>query len=411
MAKYHVNKETGRANICRAEKQCPLGADTPHFDNKQDAKAYVEKNEAQNNDTFTTVSKVNAKKITAKNRVGNDLKPKVSELRAQVKANAKDVVSERAKNNNIILENANPERAQKRLEEAVEFANERKNVHLMEKLSTAKVLPSGSFKLANGTRFNTDQMLDRRTAIKHVEAQRAELNNALTEFTRENKIPVGSKATAKTDDGTFSITVNDGGFDEESYNKLPENIRAQMMKLENDIDIDLIREKISPQKQAEMMTKTQVIDYIIGKPHNINQEAVKANTHFEGATNEEKMQDGANKVAALYSNAKDTFGKTQKQLNAESAIMTDAVKAAASQHSPNQNTFVPARSQSNGAIVTGRENISRKKAYEILTKEEIQSVTVVNQVPDKEKAKSILSPAEYDKIFNARRVSIRATEK
>lgn len=39
--KYHINQETGRPNICRAEKQeCPVGGS--HFDNKADAKAYAE---------------------------------------------------------------------------------------------------------------------------------------------------------------------------------------------------------------------------------------------------------------------------------------------------------------------------------------------------------------------------------
>ena len=45
--KYHVNPETGRANICRAEKQCPLkdvdGKPAEHFTDKAKAKAHGEK--------------------------------------------------------------------------------------------------------------------------------------------------------------------------------------------------------------------------------------------------------------------------------------------------------------------------------------------------------------------------------
>lgn len=56
--KYHVNKETGRANICRATKKgCPLGADTPHFDGKEEAKAYIEKEAQEKGEMFTKVSK------------------------------------------------------------------------------------------------------------------------------------------------------------------------------------------------------------------------------------------------------------------------------------------------------------------------------------------------------------------
>lgn len=56
--KYHVNKITGRTNTCRATKKgCPLGADTPHFESKAEAKAYIEKTEAEQNSAFATVSK------------------------------------------------------------------------------------------------------------------------------------------------------------------------------------------------------------------------------------------------------------------------------------------------------------------------------------------------------------------
>lgn len=56
--KYHVNKNTGRAGICRATmKGCPLGADTPHFNTKEEAKAHIEKTEANNNSQFSTMKK------------------------------------------------------------------------------------------------------------------------------------------------------------------------------------------------------------------------------------------------------------------------------------------------------------------------------------------------------------------
>lgn len=61
MAKYHISKETGRANICRADKRgCPLDADTPHFNSKEEAKAY-ESSASQEHDLFTSISKNNIK--------------------------------------------------------------------------------------------------------------------------------------------------------------------------------------------------------------------------------------------------------------------------------------------------------------------------------------------------------------
>ena len=43
MSKYHISPTTGRANICRATKRgCPLGADAPHFESKEAARAGYE---------------------------------------------------------------------------------------------------------------------------------------------------------------------------------------------------------------------------------------------------------------------------------------------------------------------------------------------------------------------------------
>lgn len=56
--RYHVNKKTGRAGICRATKKgCPLGDDTPHFNTKEEAKEHIEATEANNNDLFNKFSK------------------------------------------------------------------------------------------------------------------------------------------------------------------------------------------------------------------------------------------------------------------------------------------------------------------------------------------------------------------
>lgn len=68
---YHVNKQTGRAGICRATKKgCPLGNDTPHFNTKDDAKKYIEESEAaENKYIFTTMSKVRIKSDTSNNNL------------------------------------------------------------------------------------------------------------------------------------------------------------------------------------------------------------------------------------------------------------------------------------------------------------------------------------------------------
>lgn len=61
--RYHINPETGRANICRATvRACPVGGtdgkEAPHFDTKEEARTYYEQQqEAQRGGSLTTVSK------------------------------------------------------------------------------------------------------------------------------------------------------------------------------------------------------------------------------------------------------------------------------------------------------------------------------------------------------------------
>lgn len=51
MTKYHINTDTDRVNICRADKNnCPLGADAPHFESKDDAKKFMENTAKQSHD-------------------------------------------------------------------------------------------------------------------------------------------------------------------------------------------------------------------------------------------------------------------------------------------------------------------------------------------------------------------------
>lgn len=57
MAKYHVNSKTGKANICRATKKCPLGDDAVHFPTEQAAKDHIEATLKKASYGFSTVSK------------------------------------------------------------------------------------------------------------------------------------------------------------------------------------------------------------------------------------------------------------------------------------------------------------------------------------------------------------------
>lgn len=62
MPNYHINQKTGKANVCRAKDgNCPLkdadGNKVPHFDNKEQAQAFIEQNLAQEYGSTKTLEK------------------------------------------------------------------------------------------------------------------------------------------------------------------------------------------------------------------------------------------------------------------------------------------------------------------------------------------------------------------
>ena len=87
MVKYHINPETGRANICRAVNNCAFNKDgktMEHYDTKQEAQDAFEKQNSQNNihsvqkQTMTTSSD-NEKAVEFDQRV-KDLNQKITQL-------------------------------------------------------------------------------------------------------------------------------------------------------------------------------------------------------------------------------------------------------------------------------------------------------------------------------------------
>lgn len=421
---YHINSVTQRAVICRAQAgNCPLKTDDgepmPHFDNKASAKQWVERTEAKkaalNGDSFKGISKkpkVAVAKDVTEARVGQRMTPAVAKMREAIKQNTKNVVEARSENDAVALVGANPERAERRLKESIEFAKSRQNVHLMEKLSKSVVLPSGSFRRGDGSRFSTDTMLKNRQVMKNVDAEREKIQKALNSIVAEGGLEAGAKFTVKTEEGTFTATVTSNNFNEKEFTKLPEDVQRKMMRATETIDIDLARQHVRKEVLAGALSKTQVIDYVNGKDFN-DVPKIHAETNYEGVTPQEKMQRGVESLAGLYSDTRKAHSSSYKDLKAANAEMNDSIKKVSNEYygETGKNTFIPARSQFNGAIVTGRENISRKKLAEKMSDEEISAISKVTLTPDRAKAEKILPKEKFDKIFNNPGVTLRATEK
>lgn len=87
MVNYHISPKTGRSNICRAQDgACPLkssdGEKLPHFANKLDAKAHIEKTAREGNELLTSVSKPARKVPSYESWIGKQRKLDVDAFQA-----------------------------------------------------------------------------------------------------------------------------------------------------------------------------------------------------------------------------------------------------------------------------------------------------------------------------------------
>lgn len=80
MIKYHISPDTQRPNICKANKQgCKFGDNIPHFDNKQEAREYVQNKLAQTSSILTS-----SKKLPPKNELPNSKNLRVENLKNHI---------------------------------------------------------------------------------------------------------------------------------------------------------------------------------------------------------------------------------------------------------------------------------------------------------------------------------------
>lgn len=392
--KSHIGPN-GPSKCTAQADNCPYGESDNHFRTIAEAReAYTERLE-QAYANLETV-KIKKRKLTERENSIRDVNAKM----------AQQLVAARAENiQGITFEDADPVRAKRRLTESIEFAKSRHNENLVSKLAKATVLPSGAFKLEDGTRVNTDALLKKTLVMKTIEKERERLTDALTEVARQGGNDT-TKFSLKTERGTYSLTVSEG-VDEDAFERLSKKQRDACMSPKESLNMDLAREHLSPARLREITTETQVLDYVYGKEPDVGQAEIKASTTFEGKTTDEKLQSGLKNVAAFYDTTTLKHGRL-REMKAYTTAGSAAIKTAVADKKTN--TFIPARSQYNGALVSGRQSINPKLARELLTPEEIEKITVVSDSPDIQKAQTVLSPEVFDKIFKAKKVGLRVTE-
>lgn len=382
---------------CTATKEpCPYGGEENHFSTLKDAQAEYE----------VRLAGVYGK-MPPMQSGRNKLSKKEQELREANSDLVRELIKLRAQTGaGIVFEDANPERAQKRLEEAVEYAQGRGNTHLIKKLALAKVLPSGAFKTAEGERINTDRVLRAKTVLNQVDEERERALKLLNAIVAKDGLPKEKKFAVKTAAGSYSLTLKEG-LDEEAFEKLPPKLQAAISTPSGGFNIDLAREHLDAATLEKITKAVQTADYVMGKPPVEKTHSVSIDTS-EATTVDEKLQSGLASIAAYYDGVVGEHGKL-KDLRTEVKVGSDAIKAAAAATDSQGATFAPARSQWNGVLVSGKRMVDPEAARAHLTPEQLKKITAVSVKPDAEKASALLPPEDFDRIFKAAKVSLRVT--
>lgn len=378
---------------CSAEPDnCPFSPMEDHFSSLKEAKEVYMKRLESNQETVA-ILKSQKKKITQREQ---ELLDRNAEL-------AKKIIEMRAASGEITYEDANPERAKRRLEEAVNYARTRQNEYLRNKLIRARVLPSGSFQMADGTRVNMDDLHKEYVIEKQVNATREAFLKKVEEMTtKEGELP--EKVTLKTPTATYSLTFKEG-FNESEFDKLPEKTKNMIMKESTSFSVDAAREELPPSVFRKIVQDVQSFDVISGKKPDVNIPELKY--RGTGSNVNEKAEDALTDYAVFHNSLIKEHGSFSEMKKHYSAG-TNAIKTIAAS---NQDTvFVPARSQFNGGLVSRKQILNQNKVHELLTPEERERITRTTMKPDPEKAAGVLSPEQYKKIFKAHKASLRVTE-
>lgn len=391
--KSHIGP-SGPGKCSAVKGNCPFGGEDNHFSTIKEAREAYEK---RLDDTFG--------KLGASNKTKARLSEREKELREQNTRLMKEVIGLRAQNGGgVTYDDANPVRAQKRLEEAIAYASSQGNTHLMEKATKAKVLPSGSFTTADGTRVSTDRVLRAKALLNHVDEEREKALAALTTVVRAGEAK-DKKFVLRTNNATYSLTVTEG-FDENAFAALPPKLQSAISSPQDGVSIELAREKLDAATLEKITTQVTTADYIMGKTKAPTDKIIELDT--EGKTTDDKLKAGLTSIGNFYDGVVEEQGK----LKASRDVLSEgsnAIKSVAS--ATDGNTFAPARSQWNGILVSGKQVISKAEASKVLTPEQLASITTKTSKPDAEKARLVLGDANFGKIFKAAQVSLRVTEK
>jgi len=337
---------------------------------------------------------------------GRKMTPHELELKKRNAQLALKIVEIRAEHGDVTFDDANPERARRRLAEAVEYAESRGNTNLVSKLSSAKVLPSGAFqRKSDKLRVNTDSTIRSYVAEKEIEEGRAQIQASIQAKIDSGEITDG-KYTHRDDSGTYTLTISQG-MDERAFEALDEKTKNRILTPRPTLSLELAREKLTPEQLKEVTTEQQVMDFVVGKRPEI--EGLPApKTEILGSNSEEKALGGLQNLSAYTQAVEKSFGSKADRA-AKKSQDAEIIKSAVAERG--QNTFVPGRAYANGALLSNRTVLVKGAIEDQLSPAQIRSITVSAPSIDLAKAKAVLGDDRYAAIFERRTAGLRVTPK
>lgn len=417
MTRKHISKD-GQLRDCDAPtpEDCrvvgPNGGTPEHFrDQKHFESVMIERFGVLNSTTKRKrVREHNVSAVARTNATAPVLTEEEKTLHNEHIQLVQDLVNERAKNNDHIIEDANPERAKRRLQEAISYADGKGNEELVGHLRAARVLPSGAFRNSEGERFSTDSQIRLKTIQKHIEGERIRAMEALREAVQDGGIRRGDKFSFKDASGSYSMTVQEK-FDQKAFDELPADIQQKIMQPRRVFSTEMARQNLSASDFALVTNQTQVINYVIGKtpPNHEADVATRVDTDFEGDSPHAKVQNGLQKIAGFYSAMQKEHGGGAKRVREQLSAGDSGIKEVAA--GSKEPVFAPARSQMNGALVTTRPMIDRAAVERFIPRDMWHRIEEDRPTPDPALAAQLLSEEEYNRVFKAPTLALRVTEK
>lgn len=390
--------EAGQQGEDVKSRGCPFASAEDHFDSAAAADREYQRR-------LTLAHEENLNHSFKKTK----LSEKEASLKTQTLKQAKEIIKLRSQiKGDTAVDGVDPQKANKRLLAAIAYAESRGNEHLADAISKSTVLGTGVIE-ADGKRIHADQVVRNNAVVKHFDAQRDRFVEDLGRHIRHNPEAFEGfdKKSLRGPDGSLYTITRAEGMDETAFNDLSAAKRHAMTKAVEKVDIDLAREKLSPEKFAAITNPTAVTEFIMAG--SIEKNPNKVDRQFSGKTGDEVLDNSLKKFSEFHTEhvAKHGYIRESRAVLKEGKAVAKAATA-----DNGRNTFIPGKSHGNAMVITGRRMVNRDAVYNsgVLTPAEIKAITKTELEPDEAKARTMLNDKDFNRIFKAPKVSMRITE-